>query len=66
MRYHAFLYEARWDGPLRPEPTEISWAGWVRSPSWSSGSPTRTGWPFAPDGRAAIERWLAGTLGRLM
>ena len=29
VRYHAFTYEARWDGPLRPEPTEIAWAGWV-------------------------------------
>jgi len=61
VRYHAFTYEARWDGPLRPEPTEISWAGWVSIPELVERLADPTGWPFAPDGRAGIERWLAGT-----
>ena len=60
MRYHAFTYEARWGGPLRPEPTEISWAGWVSIPDLVERLADPTGWPFAPDGRAGIERWSAG------
>ena len=59
VRYHAFTYEARWDGPLRPEPTEISWAGWVSIPELVERLADPERWPFAPDGRAGIERWLA-------
>jgi 8-oxo-dGTP pyrophosphatase MutT (NUDIX family) len=61
VRYHAFTYEARWDGPVRPEPTEISRAGWVSVPELVERLADPTGWPVAPDGRAAIERWLART-----
>ena len=63
MRYHAFLFETRWDGPLRPEPTEISWVGWVRIAELVERLADPDGWPFAPDGRAGIERWLAGLSG---
>ena len=44
VRYHAFTYEARWDGPLRPEPDgdRLGGLGDAR-PSWSNGSPTRRG-----------------------
>ena len=59
VRYHAFTYEARWDGPLRPEPTEIAWAGWVTLGELVERLADPERWPFAPDGRAGIERWLA-------
>jgi len=60
VRYHAFTYEARWDGPLRPEPTEIAWAGWVSLDELVERLADPVRWPFAPDGRAGVERWLAG------
>jgi 8-oxo-dGTP pyrophosphatase MutT (NUDIX family) len=59
VRYHAFTYEVRWDGPLRPEPTEIAWAGWVTLGELVERLADPERWPFAPDGRAGIERWLA-------
>jgi len=60
VRYHAFTYEARWDGPLHPEPTEIAWAGWVSLDELVERLADPVRWPFAPDGRAGVERWLAG------
>lgn len=58
IRYHAFAYEVRWDGPIQHQPEEIV-AGW-----WMPLAELRTRladptWPFVPDGRAAIERWFA-------
>ena len=60
VRYHAFTYEVRWDGPLRPEPTEIV-VGGLGDARRAGRTARRSGrrWPFAPDGRAGIERWLA-------
>ena len=63
VRYHAFTYEARWDGPLRPEPTEIAWVGWVSVADLARRLADPERWPFAPDGRAGAERWLAGLAG---
>ncbi len=63
VRYHAFLFETRWDGPLRPEPTEISWVGWVSVAELVERLADPIRWPFAPDGRAGVERWLAGLSG---
>jgi 8-oxo-dGTP pyrophosphatase MutT (NUDIX family) len=59
VRYHVFLYEARWDGPMRHQPEEVVWGGWVTVAELRDvlADPAR---PFAPDGRAGIERWLAG------
>jgi 8-oxo-dGTP pyrophosphatase MutT (NUDIX family) len=58
VRYHVFLYEVRWDGPLRHQPEEVVWGGWVtlRELRDVLDDPDR---PFAPDGRVAIERWFA-------
>ncbi len=63
VRYHAFLFETRWDGPLRPEPAEISWVGWVSVAELVERLADPIRWPFAPDGRAGVERWLAGLSG---
>jgi 8-oxo-dGTP pyrophosphatase MutT (NUDIX family) len=59
VRYHAFTYETRWDGPLRPQRDEMSWAGWVDLDELAARLADPARWPFAPDGRAGIERWLA-------
>jgi 8-oxo-dGTP pyrophosphatase MutT (NUDIX family) len=57
LRYHVFLYEVRWDGPLRHQPEEVAWGGWVtlRELRAVLADPRR---PFTPDGRMGIERWL--------
>jgi 8-oxo-dGTP pyrophosphatase MutT (NUDIX family) len=59
LRYHVFLYEVRWDGPLRHQPEEVVWGGWVTLQELRDvlADPGR---PFAPDGRIGIERWLSG------
>jgi hypothetical protein len=46
-----------WDGPLRHQPEEVVWGGWVtlRELRDVLDDPGR---PFAPDGRMGIERWL--------
>jgi 8-oxo-dGTP pyrophosphatase MutT (NUDIX family) len=60
VRYHVFLYEVRWDGPVRHQPEEIVWGGWVTLPELRDVL-ADTELPFAPDGRIGIERWLART-----
>jgi isopentenyldiphosphate isomerase len=59
VRYHVFSYEARWDGPLRPQPSEVAWVGWVSVDELVARLADPARWPFAPDGRAGIARWLA-------
>jgi 8-oxo-dGTP pyrophosphatase MutT (NUDIX family) len=59
VRYHAFTYEARWDGPLRPQESEVAWVGWVSVNELVIRLTDPLRWPFAPDGRAAAERWLS-------
>lgn len=59
IRYHAFAYEVGWDGPITWQPGEVVWGDWL-----SIGELTDRlagpDWPFVPDGRMAIEMWLAG------
>lgn len=57
LRYHVFLYEVRWDGPLHHQPEEVVWGGWVTLDELRAVlvDPDR---PFTPDGRVGIERWL--------
>ncbi len=59
LRYHLFLYEVRWDGPLRHQPEEVVWGGWVTLPELRAILADPHHRPFAPDGRVAIDRWLA-------
>jgi 8-oxo-dGTP pyrophosphatase MutT (NUDIX family) len=59
IRYHVFGYETRWDGPLRPQASEVAWVGWVDVEELVARLADPARWPFAPDGRAGIERWLA-------
>jgi ADP-ribose pyrophosphatase YjhB (NUDIX family) len=59
VRYHVFTYEARWDGPLRPQASEVAWAGWVTVAELRARLADPARWPFTPDGRLGAERWLA-------
>ena len=59
VRYHVFVYEVRWDGPLRPQPTEVAWVGWVSIDELRERLADPQRWPFADDGRLGIERWLS-------
>jgi 8-oxo-dGTP pyrophosphatase MutT (NUDIX family) len=58
LRYHVFLYEVHWDGPVRHQPEEVAWGEWVTLPELRAvlADPQR---PFTPDGRLGIERWFA-------
>ncbi|CAA9440504.1 MAG: Putative Nudix hydrolase YfcD [uncultured Pseudonocardia sp.] len=59
LRYHVFTYETRWDGPLRPQPEEVEWAGWVTVEDLRARLADPLRWPFTPDGRLGAQRWLA-------
>jgi len=56
-RYHAYVYEVTWDGPISHQAEEVAWGGWMdlaelcerlADPSWA----------FVPDSRALIGDWL--------
>lgn len=58
VRFHAFIHETRWDGPIVHQPEEVE-TGW-----WMPLDELRTRlsaahWPFVPDGRRFIEEWFA-------
>ncbi len=59
LRYHVFTYEVRYDGPLRPQPEEVAWAGRITLDELRARLAEPARWPFVPDGRMAIERWFA-------
>jgi 3-oxoacyl-[acyl-carrier protein] reductase len=58
VRYHAFAYEVRWDGPVVHQPEEIVAGGWMELAELRERLADPE-WPFVPDGREAIERWFA-------
>jgi isopentenyldiphosphate isomerase len=59
VRCHQFVFEVRWDGPLRHQPEEIVWGAWVTLEELCDRLADSHRWPFVPDGRVGIERWLA-------
>jgi 8-oxo-dGTP pyrophosphatase MutT (NUDIX family) len=59
MRCHVFTYEAFWDGPVRHQPEEVVWGEWVTVDELRARLADPQRWPFVPDGRVGIERWLA-------
>jgi 8-oxo-dGTP pyrophosphatase MutT (NUDIX family) len=65
LRCHMFTYEVRWDGPLHHQPEEIVWGAWVTLDELRSRLADPRRWPFVPDGRVGIERWLAAPDGDL-
>ena len=50
------LFEVVWDGPVRPQPTEIAWGAFLPLPELVARLET---WPFVPDSVEMFERWLA-------
>jgi 8-oxo-dGTP pyrophosphatase MutT (NUDIX family) len=57
VRYHGFCYEVRWDGPIVHQPTEVVSGRWMTLTELRA-KLADPQWPFAPDGRAAIEEWF--------
>ncbi|WP_370591184.1 NUDIX hydrolase [Saccharopolyspora montiporae] len=56
VRFHAFLYEAVWDGPVHHQPEEVAAGGWMPLPElWRRLRDPE--WPFVPDGRQFIGQW---------
>ena len=51
------VYEGRWDGPVRPQETEVAWHGWVTPEELDRMLRER---PFCPDSREIFERLRAG------
>jgi 8-oxo-dGTP pyrophosphatase MutT (NUDIX family) len=57
-RYHVFGYEVRWDGPLRHQPEEVVWGGWVTLAGLREVLADPQRWPFVPDGRELAGLWI--------
>ncbi|SHF05010.1 NUDIX hydrolase [Streptoalloteichus hindustanus] len=56
VRYHAFTFEARWDGPVVHQPEEIAEGGWLPLDELRARLSDPT-WPWTPDGRALFTEW---------
>jgi 8-oxo-dGTP pyrophosphatase MutT (NUDIX family) len=51
------LFEVTWDGPVRPQASEIAWGGFLDEGELLA---RLDEWPFVPDGLEVFRRWLAG------
>ncbi|MER7011358.1 NUDIX domain-containing protein [Saccharopolyspora sp. NPDC000359] len=60
VRYHGFLYEVRWDGPITHQPEEVAEGWWMPLPELRRRLDDPT-WPFVPDGRKFALEWFART-----
>lgn len=58
VRFHFFAFEARWDGPITHQPSEVVDGEWITLAALR-GRVADPDWPLVPDGRAAIKRWFA-------
>ena len=58
VRFHAFLYEVLWDGPIVHQAEEVADGRWMPLAELRArlGDPS---WPFVPDGRQFAEEWFA-------
>lgn len=57
VRYHAFLYEAHYDGPIVHQPEEVA-EGWWMPLDELRERLDDPDWPFVPDGRQFTEEWF--------
>jgi 8-oxo-dGTP pyrophosphatase MutT (NUDIX family) len=57
VRYHAFCYEVRWDGPITHQASEVVSGDWLPLTELRARL-ADPDWPFVPDGRVAIELWF--------
>jgi isopentenyldiphosphate isomerase len=53
---HAFT--VTWAGPVSHQAEEVAWGGWLTVDELRTRL-ADPNWPFVPDGRALVERWLA-------
>jgi 8-oxo-dGTP pyrophosphatase MutT (NUDIX family) len=51
------LFEVTWDGPVRPQASEIAWGAFLDEGELLA---RLEEWPFAPDGLEIFRRWRAG------
>ena len=58
LRSHLYAYEARWDGLVHHQPSEVAEGWWMRLMDLRERLADPT-WGFVPDGRMLIERWFA-------
>ncbi len=56
VRYHAFVYEVWWDGPIVWQDGEVVGGEWVE-PAELRDRLADPGFAFVPDGRVGIEMW---------
>lgn len=57
IRFHGFLYEVRWDGPIVHQPEEVAEGWWMPLSELRSRLSDPT-WPFVPDGRQFVQEWF--------
>lgn len=58
VRFHAFVYEVEWTGPIVHQMDEVA-DGWWMSLDELRARLRDPQWPFVPDGRQFIEEWFA-------
>ncbi|MFP3713235.1 NUDIX domain-containing protein [Puerhibacterium sp. TATVAM-FAB25] len=58
-RYHAYLYECTYDGPVTWQPEEVAWGAWVEPAALLR---MLDELPFVPDSTTVLRGWLAGLL----
>jgi 8-oxo-dGTP pyrophosphatase MutT (NUDIX family) len=51
------LFEVTWDGPVRPQASEIAWGGFLTLDELEARIDQ---WPFCPDALEIYRRWRAG------
>ncbi len=57
IRFHAFLYEVFWNGPLTLQAAEVA-EGWWLPLAELRARLDDASWPFVPDGRQFVLEWL--------
>jgi 8-oxo-dGTP pyrophosphatase MutT (NUDIX family) len=56
-RHLAHVYSVTWAGPVTHQAAEVAWGGWLTVEALRA-QLADPDWPFVPDGRALVERWL--------
>jgi 8-oxo-dGTP pyrophosphatase MutT (NUDIX family) len=58
IRFHGFMYEVLWDGPVVHQPEEVA-AGWWMPLEQLRAKLADPDWSFVPDGRQFAAEWFA-------
>ncbi|KAA2266507.1 NUDIX domain-containing protein [Solihabitans fulvus] len=57
VRYHAFVFEVTWDGPVTHQPEEVVSGAWMELTELRARL-ADPAWPLVPDGRLFVEEWF--------